>query len=61
MEPIDYFGGEDGFGRQLERDARKRELCLKHDTILIEVLPGYTPDAVIHKVRATLAVRGFRQ
>lgn len=35
--PVDVFGGEDGFRKVQERDRRKRVLCEKNDTHLIEV------------------------
>lgn len=35
-EPIDFFGGEEGFLKRQELDNRKRELCLKNNVRLIE-------------------------
>jgi hypothetical protein len=34
--PIEFFGGEEGFRRNNERDKRKRELCRRNGVILIE-------------------------
>lgn len=36
-EPVDFFGGKEGFEKNKERDERKRKLCKKHKCILIEV------------------------
>lgn len=35
FEPIDFFGGEEGFKTTLKRDRQKREICEKEGTILI--------------------------
>ena len=40
-KPIDFFGGEEVFIKNQERDKRKRELFIENDCILIEVLPSY--------------------
>ena len=39
--PIDFFGGEEGFKKNKERDLRKKKLFLKNNSILIEVREGY--------------------
>lgn len=54
-EPVERFGGAEAFERQQERDQRKRDLCIKHGVTLIEVHPGYEPEAVIEQVRAALS------
>jgi hypothetical protein len=36
-EPIEYFGGVEAFIKQVERDNRKRKLCLENDCALVEV------------------------
>lgn len=54
-EPVERFGGAEAFERQQERDQRKRDLCVKHGVTLIEVHPGYEPEAVIEQVRAALS------
>lgn len=35
--PVDYFGGQDVFDRQVEHDARKREYAAEHNMKLIEL------------------------
>lgn len=40
-EPIDFFGGEEAFIKNIERDIRKRELCAINDCKLIYVTIGY--------------------
>ena len=49
--PVDYFGGEEAFKRQRQRDARKRSLCLKHNVQLIEVREGYLLEDLLTSVR----------
>lgn len=36
-EPIDHFGGEEGFKKTVQRDNRKRKLAKAHNVLLIEV------------------------
>jgi len=36
-EPIDYFGGEEGFKEQLKRDNLKRQFCKENNIKLIEI------------------------
>ena len=40
-EPVDFFGGEESFKANKERDALKRAKCQKNGVSLIEVRPGY--------------------
>ena len=35
-EPVDIFGGEEGFKTAKERDERKKELCAEHNVQLVE-------------------------
>ena len=35
FEPIEIFGGENEFNKQIERDNRKATLCLEHGVKLI--------------------------
>lgn len=49
-QPIEYFGGEEGFARNQERDERKRRLCKKHSCLLIYVDEGYDIQDVIKEV-----------
>lgn len=46
-QPVDFFGGEEGFANNQERDERKRALCKKHSCKLIYVNEGYNFDDVI--------------
>jgi len=39
--PIEFFGGEQAFIKNLERDKRKRAISIKNNVKLIEVLPDY--------------------
>lgn len=36
-KPIDYFGGDESFKRQVEHDRRKREYAMSHNIPLIEL------------------------
>ena len=35
-EPIEFFGGVDGFNHRKDLDERKKKLCKKHEITLIE-------------------------
>lgn len=41
FRPVDYFGGEEGFQKTLERDARKKALCEQNGLTLIYVDERY--------------------
>jgi hypothetical protein len=34
-EPVEFFGGEEGFHRNQDRDRRKAELCAQNDVVLL--------------------------
>lgn len=53
-EPVARFGGVVAFERQLERDARKRELCRLNGCELIEVYPGYEIAEVVARVQVAI-------
>lgn len=36
-EPVDIFGGEEGFQNTIERDKNKRKLCKRNNCLLIEI------------------------
>ena len=55
--PVDFFGGEDRFYLQQDRDIQKRLLCEDNGCILIEVHPGYCLDDVADSVRAAIRMR----
>jgi len=40
-QPVEYFGGEEGYIKGKERDERKKKLFKENDSILIEVKKGY--------------------
>lgn len=52
--PVEFFGGQEAFKKQQERDATKRQLCKEHGMRLIEVHPDYVLDDVVREVRAAL-------
>jgi hypothetical protein len=53
-KPVDYFGGEDGFLKNQERDKRKRRLCKKNSCPLIYVDEGYNFKDVIKQIDAAI-------
>ena len=50
FEPIDFFGGEEGFKKNVERDQRKKKLCEKNSCHLIIVQKGYDIDELKKKI-----------
>lgn len=52
--PVARWGGLPGYERQLERDARKRRLCLENGCALIEVFPGYEIESVLESIRGAI-------
>lgn len=50
FEPIQFFGGEDGYVKTIERDKRKRYLCKRNGCDLIEVLPNYNIEDVFDRI-----------
>jgi hypothetical protein len=50
FEPVEYFGGEEAFRRQRERDARKRDLCRRLGVQLLEVEEGYSLETVLEMI-----------
>ena len=51
-KPIEFFGGEEGFKKNVERDRRKKLLFKENDSILIEVRPNYNLDDVIKLIES---------
>lgn len=51
-EPVAFFGGEEAWRRNVERDARKRGTCARLGITLIEVRSGYDPDALTTQIRS---------
>lgn len=52
--PIEFFGGEDAFKKNIERDKRKRELCKKNSCHLIEVKKGYDIDDLKKQIEESI-------
>ncbi|MDO8589412.1 MAG: hypothetical protein Q7T82_20505 [Armatimonadota bacterium] len=51
-EPIEFFGGRDGYQRTRRRDAAKRRSCHRHGVRLICVRPGYDLSTVIDEIHS---------
>lgn len=49
--PVDFFGGDEGFKKTVERDKRKKFLCETHGIWLIYVNEGYDFNDVVNKIR----------
>jgi hypothetical protein len=60
FQPVDYFGGEDGYRIQTERDERKRLVCAENDCVLIEVSAGYDPYELVERLRVEILDRNRR-
>lgn len=50
-EPIEFFGGEESFIKNQERDRRKKKLFKENNSTLIEVREGYDFDKVINEIK----------
>lgn len=48
--PIEFFGGEEGFQKNLERDLRKKNVARENGIDLIEVRPGYSLEQLINRI-----------
>lgn len=48
--PVGYFGGEETFKKNIERDNRKRELCRINNCNLIYVEKGYNLNDIINQI-----------
>ena len=55
--PIEYFGGEEAFSRQVERDQRKRRLAAENGCQLHEVREGYDVAELVAKIASSVATR----
>jgi len=51
-EPIEFFGGQEAFEKTVERDKRKKELCEKHNCMLIYADKGYDLNEIIVKIES---------
>ena len=52
QKPIEFFGGEDGFVKNKERDERKKRLFKENHSTLIEVRPNYNLDDLIKLIES---------
>ena len=52
--PVGFFGGDEAFEAQLERDAMKRALCESAGCTLIEVHPDYRLADVVSQVQRAI-------
>ena len=55
QRPLGFFGGEEAFEAQRERDKTKRQLCEKHRCRLIYAYPGYDIRDIQHQIGGHLA------
>jgi len=51
FESVEYFGGEEAFKKNQERDNRKRKLSLENGCVLIYVESGYDFSEVIEEIK----------
>lgn len=49
-KPVEFFGGEEAFKKNIERDKRKMSLCKSNDVKLIYVNEGYSIDNVYSEI-----------
>ena len=50
-EPVEYFGGQNAFEQNRERDARKKRLCDKYGVPIIYVRPDYNMSNLLIEIR----------
>lgn len=56
-EPIDFFGGEEAFIKNQERDLRKKKLCLKNNCYLIYVRKDYDFEDLCNEIDMEIVER----
>ncbi len=49
-KPIDFFGGQDAFEKNIMRDLKKKQICEKHGCKLIYVDEGYQISEIVSKL-----------
>lgn len=59
-EPIDFFGGEEAFKKNIERDKIKSELCATNKCKLIYVSEGYDFNLVKNQIKEIITVHNKR-
>ena len=57
FEPIDFFGGQETFEKNIERDERKKRLCLENDCKLIYTEKGYNINVIEKEIRRLIIGR----
>ena len=50
-EPIEFFGGKEGFLTTQKRDAKKMRLCEEHGVRLIYIRAGYSLEDVLREIK----------
>lgn len=50
-EPIEFFGGQEAFEKTVARDEKKKQLCEKHNCLLIYADKGYDLDEIINEIK----------
>ncbi len=56
FRPISFFGGEEAFKQNQERDKRKKKLCLENKCKLIYVYPEYDFEQVLKEIETALDI-----
>lgn len=54
FKPIEYFGGEESYIKNIKRDIEKREKAKNNNVTLIEVLPDYDINLIIESIKKLL-------
>lgn len=54
-EPVEFFGGQQAYEQNKERDARKKRLCERYGVHLIYVRPGYRLTDVLDEIKVHAA------
>lgn len=55
-EPVEFFGGQQAFELNKERDARKKRLCEMYGVHIVYVRPGYRLTDVLDEIKVHSAV-----
>lgn len=53
-QPVDFFGGKEGFRKTVQRDKKKKSLCEKNNVELICVNEDYNVDEVFDKINSLI-------
>lgn len=57
-EPVEIFGGEEGFAATKKRDELKRRKCAENDVILFEVAEGYSLKKLVDSIASLSLTTG---